>query len=640
MNNQEVVQEIVLDKIRANPFQSRPIDEDYVERVLAPDIELHGLLEPALGRVVDDGDVELAFGHHRLAAYRLLQKKALKGDREDLARWSFLPVAIRVLDDRELFQIAVSENQKRKALTPIEQGRTLKAYIDHFHVGQAEAGKLFDFEQSTVSNLISLLEYPEAVQIRIGDGSLPLRYAWLLRPICRFFPNQAVPAADKIAKAKDENRERAAHDAVSQVWQSNAVYLRQMPWSPDWIPDAAMSAEMFQSDKGEPKEAPACKGCAFLQKFDRDQYCARPPCYQLKVRIFGKHELERLSKKLQVPLAAEGEKLEILFEELPYGDPIVNRLLERRPEGLRIVSRAPTGNYSDSRFRDYLGSELVTLASTDKKAMLANLKGTKAKAKAEAAKKETEPQREKRIAAEKKEEVERRVERSAANREKWGIIWMLKNLAVVIGARLDISGGLLVECERLVHWRHSYNLLDDLKPFHEAISADLQDTIYGSAWDYRKADLSPEAQTLRRQHIVFDMLAEDVIGNRGVSEAFDWTLAHRAVQAVIRNQFCLELPKRWDAPPIQHLDFCCWKCGRFAPGEKITQKDISAGWLVVKGEKGETTGVYCPDDAGAMAAKISMPWIPGDKKLAKVRKPRVTRRAKGSGARGMIKAKP
>lgn len=593
---------IQLDRIHCNPHQTRPIDQKYVDDVLAPDIATRGLLQAPLGRPHPTiaGDIELAFGHHRLAAFQVLAALHPKE-----SGWQQMAVEVVPMDDRQMFERAVAENEKRKPTSLMDKARTLKKYIDAFHVTQGEAGKLFGLEQAGVSNLISLLVYPEAIQKMIDDERLPLRYAWMLKSVAKFFPERAINAAGVIAKSSDEERERVAHDTVRKVWESLGVDMDRVPWPLDWIPDAVMSADIFDQAKGEPKEPPACKGCSFLQTFDKRKYCARKPCYQLKKRIYARREADRLARKLEIPLAGPDEKVTVLYEEIPYGSDEIAKLMDRKPEGLRLLPRDSDGTYHDSRFQDVIGSEFVTLAATNRVAVLKSLEGTKAEAKAKAVKGESEAAKKKRLAQEAKEEIVRRKARAIANREKWEILWLLRHTAEECAKQMEISGGVLIECERLVEWKDSYNMLDDLKPIHSEL-AKRGDKVSFSTINYdrrREVPFDAMHESLSRQHIIFDMLCEDVIGYHGVTEAFDWQKAREAIRRVIEHELCLVLPKDWDRPPILKTEFNCWQCGTFAPGEKITGRDKSEGWLVAEKEK-KIAGIYCPDHAGHYQNKV------------------------------------
>ena len=67
------MRKVLLSKVLPNPWQPRKtVDDEYIKE-LANDIQAAGrLLQEPLTRPVGDGAYELAFGHSRIAALRLL----------------------------------------------------------------------------------------------------------------------------------------------------------------------------------------------------------------------------------------------------------------------------------------------------------------------------------------------------------------------------------------------------------------------------------------------------------------------------------------------------------------------------------------------------------------------------------------
>lgn len=180
-----------LEVIKSNPFQPREMeDEEHIQK-LAQSIAEDGLLQTPVGRLIDgDGDpepfaealqqtgedkktlfdrncygVELAFGHSRLAAFRLLQKAG----RTEFAQ---MPVLIRDIPDEEMFRLAIRENLERKALTPIEEARAMARYRNEFGKTSAEIGALFGLSESAVRNKLRLIDLPDVAQEKLANGEI------------------------------------------------------------------------------------------------------------------------------------------------------------------------------------------------------------------------------------------------------------------------------------------------------------------------------------------------------------------------------------------------------------------------------------------------------------------------------------
>lgn len=165
---------ILLSRVFPNPFQPRLSEDPDHVRKIAESIGQHGLLQNPVGRYVDaDGKpvlanaagVQLAFGHTRLAAFRLLHDQGSLG-------YGSIPVEIRNLTDQEMFEMTISENLARKDLTPIEEARAMQTYRDRFGKTSDQIGKLFGIGGSAVRNKMRLLDLPEIIQAALGLGTI------------------------------------------------------------------------------------------------------------------------------------------------------------------------------------------------------------------------------------------------------------------------------------------------------------------------------------------------------------------------------------------------------------------------------------------------------------------------------------
>ena len=154
-----------LDVIDGNPYQLRTdVDPMDVEK-LADSILKNGLLQTPIGRKVGKR-VQLAFGHSRLAAFRLLRER-------DYEEFHFMAVDVRELSDEQMFELGTEENIKRKNLSPVEEARGMMTYRDHFGKNSAEIGKLFGgLSDSAVRNKIRLLSLPESIQRCLASGEM------------------------------------------------------------------------------------------------------------------------------------------------------------------------------------------------------------------------------------------------------------------------------------------------------------------------------------------------------------------------------------------------------------------------------------------------------------------------------------
>ena len=161
--------EIELDRIVANPWQPRVnADPEYIGG-LADNIHAVGLLQEPMARE-RDGEYQLAFGHSRIDAVRLLRERGLWGN----TVW----LKVADLSDEDMAYIALSENSQRKNLTPAEEisawGKVLR---DIPSVTIQSLADRVGVDRTTMSKNLAILDLPDSVLNLVDRGDLSVRAA-------------------------------------------------------------------------------------------------------------------------------------------------------------------------------------------------------------------------------------------------------------------------------------------------------------------------------------------------------------------------------------------------------------------------------------------------------------------------------
>ena len=141
--------QIAVDQIDANPYQPRRQFNPQEIASLADSLRQHGMLQPVLVRAVGDR-YQLIAGERRLRA-------------SIEARLHELPARVLVLDDQHVFEIAMVENLQREDLNAVDKAMAFREYLTRYGVTQEELAGRLGLDRSTISNLIRLLELPDAV---------------------------------------------------------------------------------------------------------------------------------------------------------------------------------------------------------------------------------------------------------------------------------------------------------------------------------------------------------------------------------------------------------------------------------------------------------------------------------------------
>jgi len=139
-----------VDLIERNPFQPRQAFEQSAINELVDSIRQHGVLQPLLVRPAGGG-YQLIAGERRLIA----AKKA-----------GLQEVPCRVLNatDQQVNEYALEENLKRQDLNVLEKATAFQEYLKRFECSIEELSRRFSMDRSTVSNMLRLLELPQAVK--------------------------------------------------------------------------------------------------------------------------------------------------------------------------------------------------------------------------------------------------------------------------------------------------------------------------------------------------------------------------------------------------------------------------------------------------------------------------------------------
>lgn len=88
-----------------------------------------------------------------------------------------IPAIVRAASDGETLEIALIENVQREDLNPIEEAEAYARLTGRFGHSVSEIGQLVGKSRSHVTNLVRLLELPEAVIVMVREGALTMGHA-------------------------------------------------------------------------------------------------------------------------------------------------------------------------------------------------------------------------------------------------------------------------------------------------------------------------------------------------------------------------------------------------------------------------------------------------------------------------------
>ena len=145
-------------KIEANPFQPRKVFDEVGLEELAQSLQTQGLLQPIAVRQVGTRYQIIAGERRFRAALRL--------------GWNEIPAQIHEVDDRQMAELALTENIQRKDLNAIEKATSFANYLETYGGTHEELAKRLEVDRSTVTNMLRLLKLPIQLQDAVCQEQL------------------------------------------------------------------------------------------------------------------------------------------------------------------------------------------------------------------------------------------------------------------------------------------------------------------------------------------------------------------------------------------------------------------------------------------------------------------------------------
>lgn len=159
-----IVLDIPVDHIRANPHQPRTDFNEEALSELAGSIKKHGLIQPITVRYLGERRFELISGERRLRAAKIAGMKEI-------------PSYIREVDDEQMIAFALIENIQREELNPLEISMGYQRLMDECNYTQGEVAERVGKNRSTVTNMLRLLQLPDFIQAALRDEKITSGHA-------------------------------------------------------------------------------------------------------------------------------------------------------------------------------------------------------------------------------------------------------------------------------------------------------------------------------------------------------------------------------------------------------------------------------------------------------------------------------
>ena len=158
------INEVPVEKIKANPNQPRREFSETSLEELAESIRQIGIIQPITLRQMEDGTYQIIAGERRWRA-------------SQMAGLNSVPAYVRTADDEKMMQMALVENIQPEALNAIEIALAYQNLIEQYHLTQDKLSEKIGKNRATIANYLRLLKLPAQVQMALRNKEVDQGHA-------------------------------------------------------------------------------------------------------------------------------------------------------------------------------------------------------------------------------------------------------------------------------------------------------------------------------------------------------------------------------------------------------------------------------------------------------------------------------
>lgn len=163
-NGSSSINEVEIEKIKANPNQPRREFDEEALAELAESIRQIGIIQPITLRQMEDGTYQIIAGERRWRA-------------SQMAGLTALPAYVRTADDEKMMQMALVENIQREDLNAIEIALAYQNLIEQYDLTQDALSEKVGKKRATIANYLRLLKLPAQVQMALQKHEMDQGHA-------------------------------------------------------------------------------------------------------------------------------------------------------------------------------------------------------------------------------------------------------------------------------------------------------------------------------------------------------------------------------------------------------------------------------------------------------------------------------
>lgn len=155
------INEISIDKIKANPNQPRRDFDPASLKELADSIAEIGIVQPITLRAMEDGTYQIIAGERRWRA-------------SAIAGLQTIPAYIRTADDENVMEMALIENIQREDLNSLEIALAYQHLLEQYNLTQERLSERVGKNRTTITNYLRLLKLPAPIQVALQNREIDM----------------------------------------------------------------------------------------------------------------------------------------------------------------------------------------------------------------------------------------------------------------------------------------------------------------------------------------------------------------------------------------------------------------------------------------------------------------------------------
>jgi ParB family chromosome partitioning protein len=165
------LKEIPLDLLSRGTYQPRVDMREESLAELADSIRVQGVVQPIVVRPIERSGRDAAEQRYEIVAGERRWRAA------QLAGLDKIPAVIKDVTDRAALAVSLIENIQRENLNPIEEASSLQRLVEEFGLTHSQAAEAVGRSRVTVTNLLRLLDLPDAVRAMVERRELSMGQA-------------------------------------------------------------------------------------------------------------------------------------------------------------------------------------------------------------------------------------------------------------------------------------------------------------------------------------------------------------------------------------------------------------------------------------------------------------------------------